>query len=155
LPLSVAAVRNCNFNLIDTVGENCMIKLNLFITRRPDLTFEQFAEYWTNVHWPKIKNETGATAVAFRYAQQHRIEGVPPGVSEAPFDGIVEGWWPDLPTLYSVLGSPEWTAITSDEACFLDRTKTLMLLTEEKVDWHAARNVAGELCRESSGDGSR
>lgn len=114
-----------------------MIKLNLFITRRPDFTFEQFAMYWQNVHWPKIRDETGATAVAFRYVQQHRIPGVPPGVDEAPYDGIVEGWWPDLDSMYSVLSSPEWTAIMSDEENFLDRSKTLMLLTEERVSWRA------------------
>lgn len=115
-----------------------MIKLNLFLTRRPDLSFEQFAAYWKKVHWPKIKNETGATLVAFRYAQQHRIPGVPPGISEAPYDGIVEGWWHDLPTLYSVLASPEWTKIMSDEENLLDRSKTLMLLIKEEVDWHAS-----------------
>lgn len=114
-----------------------MIKLNLFLTRRSDLTVEQFADYWKNVHWPKILDETGATAVAFRYVQQLRIPGVPPGIQEAPYDGIVEGWWPDLQTLYSVFGSPEWQAIMIDEENFLDRSKTLMLLTEEKVDWKA------------------
>jgi uncharacterized protein (TIGR02118 family) len=112
-----------------------MIKMNLFLTRRADLTFEQFAEYWQTIHWPKIKNETVATAVSLGYSQQHRVPGVPPGVPEAPYDGIVEGWWPDLPTLYSVLGSPEWAAIISDEAEFIDQSKTLMLLTEEKVSW--------------------
>jgi uncharacterized protein (TIGR02118 family) len=117
-----------------------MIKMNLFLTRRSDLTLEQFVDYWQEIHWPKIKNETTATAVAARYVQQHRISGVPPGVAEAPYDGIVEAWWPDLPTMYSVLGSPEWEAILADEANFLDRSKMLMLLTEEKVDWRKHPN---------------
>lgn len=104
-----------------------MIKMNLFLKRRANLSPEQFSSYWENIHWPKIKNDTDATALALRYVQQHRVDGVPPGLREAPFDGIVEGWWPDLQTMYSVLGSPQWAAIIQDEGEFVAQTKTLTL----------------------------
>ena len=32
-----------------------MIKLNLFLTRRADLSFQEFSDYWMNVHWPLVK----------------------------------------------------------------------------------------------------
>jgi hypothetical protein len=32
-----------------------MIKLSFFITRRSDLTREQFNDYWLNKHWPIVQ----------------------------------------------------------------------------------------------------
>jgi uncharacterized protein (TIGR02118 family) len=110
--------------------------MSLFLTRRPDITFEQFADYWKNIHWPKVQTVPGVKELSTRYVQQRRIDGVPPGMKQAPFDGVAEGWWPDMESLLKVTTSREWAEIVGkDDENFLDRSKTLILISEEQVDY--------------------
>lgn len=115
-----------------------MIKMSLFLTRRSDLTFEEFSKYWENVHWPIVKSIAAVKENTIRYVQQHNIGGVPEGVTAAPFDGYAEAWFDDMDAVYRVVGSREWAEIVAkDDENFLDRSKTLLLFTEEKIDFVA------------------
>jgi uncharacterized protein (TIGR02118 family) len=115
-----------------------MIKMSLFLTRRADLTFAQFSDYWMNVHWPIVQTVPEVMANTIRYTQQHNIGGVPEGVPAAPFDGYAEAWFPDMDAVYKVIGSPKWAEVVAkDDEEFLDRSKTLVLFSEEKVDYVA------------------
>jgi len=65
-----------------------------------------------------------------RYTQQHPLKS-PVGVPEAPYDGIAELWLDDMESLgrmHDIYAS----VIVPDEEQFLDRAKTVMLITEEK-----------------------
>jgi uncharacterized protein (TIGR02118 family) len=115
-----------------------MIKMTLLLTRRPDLTFEEFSHYWKNVHWPIVQTVPEVMQHTIRYTQQHSIGGVPDGVPAAPFDGYAEAWFPDMNAVYQVIGSAKWAEVVStDDENFLDTSKTLVLFSEEKVDYNA------------------
>jgi len=110
-----------------------MIKMSYFLTRRADLTFEQFSDYWQNKHWPLIISLGSAKENTRRYVQQHSIGGLPDGLAAAPYDGYAEVWFDDLAALERMVTSPEWTIVQKDELNFLDISKTVILFTEEKL----------------------
>ncbi|SIT55607.1 Ethyl tert-butyl ether degradation EthD [Mesorhizobium prunaredense] len=115
-----------------------MIKLSLFLTRRPDLSFEEFSDYWMNIHWPLVKTVPEITENAIRYVQQHNIGAVPGPVTPAPFDGVAEAWFPDMAAVGRVMGSDGWAnVVMKDDPNFLDVSKTLVMFSEEKVDFKA------------------
>jgi hypothetical protein len=60
------------------------------LTRRADLTFEQFSDLWQNKHWPLIISLGPAKENTRRYVQQHSIVGIPDGLTTAPYDGYAE-----------------------------------------------------------------
>ena len=53
-----------------------MIKLSFFITRRSDLTREQFNDYWLNKHWPLAKTFQESKYIR-RYVQLHNLGQTP------------------------------------------------------------------------------
>ncbi len=115
-----------------------MIKMSLFLTRRADMTFEQFSDYWMSTHWPIVQTVPEVKKHTIRYVQQHSIGSVPDGVNAAPFDGYAEAWFPNMAAFHAVVTSAKWSeVVVEDDKKFLDPSKTLMLLTEEKVDYKA------------------
>ena len=111
-----------------------MIKMSQFLTRRADLTHEQFIDYWQKEHWPLIISLGPAKENTRRYVQQHSII-VPEGLPTAPYDGYAEAWFDDLAALQRMVTSPEWKIVQKDELTFLDTVKTLTLFTEAKVTY--------------------
>jgi len=103
-----------------------MIKLVYCITKKPGLTDEQFFEYWKNVH--------GALAARIphlrRLVQSHRI-AVPGDKYHPDYDGMAELWFDDAAGLLAARQSPEWKAITEDEANFIDHSKVAYFVSEE------------------------
>lgn len=69
-----------------------MIKFYALLTRRSDLTHEQFSEHWRTVHRElavKIRRTR-------RYAQSHGIEAGLAGLKPGAWDGVAEVWLDDL-----------------------------------------------------------
>lgn len=103
-----------------------MIKLVYCITRKPGLTDEQFFHYWEHVH--------GALAVRIphlrKLVQSHRIN-VPGDKYRPDYDGMAELWFDNAADLLAARQSPEWQAITEDEANFIDRSKVAYFISEE------------------------
>lgn len=115
-----------------------MIKLNLFLTRREGMSFEEFSDYWMNVHWPLVQTVPEVKENTIRYVQQHNVGGVPEFVTAAPFDGVAEAWFPDMEAVGRVMGSDGWAnTVMKDDPKFLDVSKTLVMFTEELVDYKA------------------
>jgi EthD domain len=56
-----------------------MVKLSIFVQRRADLSHEQFADYWMNVHWPLVRSVPEVRQYTRRYVQLHPIQ-VPEGL---------------------------------------------------------------------------
>jgi len=113
-----------------------MIKMNLFLTKRADLTREQFSEYYEKKHWPLLESIPEVKQFAKRYVQQHNIGHVPPGVIAAPYDGISEVWFDSVEDLRRVVGTEAWRNIVyKDNEEFLDTSKTVFMFSEEKIDW--------------------
>ena len=115
-----------------------MIKMSLFITRRSDLTREQFNDYWLNKHWPIVQTVPEVKKYTRRYVQLHNLGQTPQGYAALPFDGVAEAWFDSLDDFYKVATSKGWHDIVQkDDLNFLDPTKTQVLISEEKVNFKA------------------
>jgi uncharacterized protein (TIGR02118 family) len=104
-----------------------MIKLIYCITRRPDLSPEEFSRYWEHVHGPIGRRIPGLRRLVQCHAVPH-----PHGLPPADFDGAAELWFDDLAAVDAARRSPEWRASTEDEANFVDSTRTAFFLTVER-----------------------
>jgi uncharacterized protein (TIGR02118 family) len=70
-----------------------MIKFLGLLTRRPELSIEQFQQHWRDIHGPLVKAEFPQMR---RYIQCHAI---PETYSQTPppaFDGVPEAWFDNL-----------------------------------------------------------
>ena len=109
-----------------------MIKCSVFLTRRPGISHREFISYCTNHHARLLLSLEEFTSAVRRYTQQHPLES-PAGVPEAPYDGIAELWLDDMDSLQRAFGHEVYASVVAaDEERFLDRAKTVMLITEEK-----------------------
>ena len=103
-----------------------MIKLVYCITKKPGLTDEQFFHYWEHVHGPMAARLPHLR----RLVQSHRIT-VAGDKFQPDYDGMAELWFDDAAALLAARQSPEWKAITEDEANFIDHTKVAYFVSEE------------------------
>ena len=109
-----------------------MIKVSAFLTRRPDLTREQFSEYWKDKHASLVMSLDSFTSSVRRYIQQHPVNNVPEGFPIAPYDGVAELWFDDLSSALTTFAHQDYASIVAkDEENFLDRTKTVIFLSSE------------------------
>jgi uncharacterized protein (TIGR02118 family) len=105
-----------------------MIKLVYCITKRPELSDEEFFRYWKNIHGP-----IGARTPRLRkLIQSHRIN-IPGDKYSPAYDGTAELWFDTVEDLLAARQSPEWQASTNDEANFIDHTKVAYFVTEEHI----------------------
>jgi uncharacterized protein (TIGR02118 family) len=111
-----------------------MIKMNVFLTRRADLTREEFNEYWTNTHTPLLAAMPANAENARKYVQLHSTGEQIDGLPSASYDGIAEIWVDDLAGAKALFVNDYYdTVIAVDEANFLDRSKTVFLYSNEEV----------------------
>ena len=105
-----------------------MVKLVYCITKRADLTDEEFFRYWENIHGP-----IGARIPRLRrLVQSHRMT-IPGDQHRSDYDGMAELWFDDVEALLAARQSPEWKASSDDEASFIDQHKVAYFVTEEHV----------------------
>ena len=118
-----------------------MIKMIFCVKRRPDITPEDFYDYWLNRHGPLVKSKTAALDIR-RYVQSHTVDaGLGDGVSAARgmkqtgFDGIAELWWDDMDAFQAILESDAGQAasleLAEDEARFIDMEASTIFFTQE------------------------
>src|SRR5215471_19411917 len=103
-----------------------MVKLAYCITKRADLTNEEFFRYWKDVHGP-----IGARIPGVRKMLQSRRITVPGDRHRGDYDGMVELWFDGADALLAARQSPEWKVSSDDEANFIDHTRVAYLVTEE------------------------
>jgi uncharacterized protein (TIGR02118 family) len=116
----------------NTGEEVQMIKVSAFLTRRPDLTQEQFIQYWKEKHAPLVMSLDVFKTHVRHYTQQRSLNSVPDGFPVVPYDGVAELWLDDLSSLMTISGHPDYSSIVAkDEENFLDRTKTALFLSSE------------------------
>jgi uncharacterized protein (TIGR02118 family) len=105
-----------------------MIKLVYCITKKPQLSDEEFFRYWKNIHGP-----IGASIPRLRkLVQSHRIN-IPGDKHPLAYDGIAELWFDTAEDLLAARQSPEWQASTEDESTSIDHTKVAYFVTEEHI----------------------
>ena len=106
-----------------------MIKSISLLTRRPELTHEQFVRHWIEIHAPLAHAVPGMR----RYVQNHIQETrTRPDIPETPVevDGIAETWFDDRAAMTRANASPEAKRLHDDGALFIGRIKTFTV--EEK-----------------------
>jgi uncharacterized protein (TIGR02118 family) len=109
-----------------------MIKVSVFLTRRPDLTHEQFSQYWEKKHAPLVMSLDVFKAHVRRYNQLHSLDNVPETFPVVPYDGVAELWLDDLSSIMTISGHQDYASIVEkDEENFLDRSKTVMFVSSE------------------------
>lgn len=121
------------------------VKLIFVARRRPELTAEEFQDYWVNKHAPLVK-ELQATVRIRSYIQSYTLDtqlnadfcearGIP---FEAPPDGVAEAWWDSLEDVQAGFSGPagEEAArrLIEDEGKFCD-------FTTSRAFWTAQRQI--------------
>jgi hypothetical protein len=115
-----------------------VIKLVYCITRREDVSPEEFYRYWLEEHGPKVRGVAKAIG-AVRYVQSHTVmsdrnkalqesRGLEP-----PYDGITEVWYPSGGSREASLEERAAAAqlLLEDESRFIDFSRSRVFMTEE------------------------
>jgi uncharacterized protein (TIGR02118 family) len=105
-----------------------MIKLIYCITRKADLSVEEFQRYWRETHGPIAGRIPGVR----RYVQCHTLPELYGRETPPDYDGAAEVWFDDLDAMRAAFRSPEVAAAREDELNFIDHSKSAMFVTEEK-----------------------
>ena len=117
-----------------------MIKFVMCITRHPDMSREEFRDYWVNKHGPFFIENAGAMR-ARKYVQSLTIdtplnEGLRSSRGMQPeYDGVAEVWFESEEDLIEGMSSPEGqklgAALLEDEENFIDHSKSSAFIVEE------------------------
>ena len=105
-----------------------MIKSIGLLTRKPELTHDQFMRHWVEIHAPLAHAVPGVR----RYVQSHIVEekrrpDIP--ATDVEIDGVAELWFDDRAAMERAYASPEGKALHADGALFIGRIKSYV--TEE------------------------
>ncbi|MEZ6136334.1 MAG: EthD domain-containing protein [Pirellulaceae bacterium] len=117
-----------------------MIKFVMCLTRHPDLSRDEFRDYWINNHGPFFM-KNAAVIGAKKYVQSHTLDSqLNQGLREsrgmmAEFDGVAEVWFDSEEALIQGMSSPEGQklagALLEDESKFVDHSKSSAFIVEE------------------------
>jgi len=108
-----------------------MIKVSIFLTRRPDLTREEFVTYWTNKHTPLLATLPPGALQVHRYVQLQPTDDEIPGIGTAVYDGVAELWVDSVADAAAWFTSETYNSeIAADEENFLDRSATRFLYSK-------------------------
>jgi uncharacterized protein (TIGR02118 family) len=106
-----------------------MVKLVYCISKKADMSIEEFQRYWREVHAPIA----GAIPGVRRYVQSHVVPATYAGERAPGFDGCAELWWDSMESMQAAMGSPEVRAALEDERNFIDHTRVASFITTENV----------------------
>jgi len=108
-----------------------LTKVIELLYRKPGMTLEEFSRYWHEQHGPLVAQVMPGM---IRYVQNHPVRL---GTSGEPrVDGVVEVWfenrdaWRAAAAFYA---SDRGRVLREDEEKFLDTSKTVAFIAEERV----------------------
>ncbi|MBV9489010.1 MAG: EthD family reductase [Verrucomicrobia bacterium] len=104
-----------------------MIKRIILVTRRPDLSGDEFRRYYTEKHAPIVAKLPGLR----HYTQNPTLPG--PDGQEQEISGMAEVWYDDEAAFRAAMQSPEAAAANESLTYFVDVSKTRILVVEEHV----------------------
>ena len=105
-----------------------MVKLIYCISKKPDMSVEEFQAYWRDVHAPIA----GAIPGLRRYVQCHVVPETYGAQSKPAYDGAAELWFDDLDAMRTAMRTPEVAAALEDEKNFIDHSRVASFITIEK-----------------------
>lgn len=125
-----------------------MIKLTFCLRRKPELSPDEFSQYWREEHGPLVRDRAEVLGIR-KYQQVHTVDEHElhdalqrrNGGAPAPFDGIAEVWVDDVETFRGGTGTDESRQaareLLEDEGRFIDLPASPMWLGEEIVFYEA------------------
>lgn len=102
-----------------------MIKTIIYIKKRPDVSYEDFAAHWKGRHAQLVLKLPGMK----RYVQNHVRRDLMRG--EPKFDGVAESWFDSMDDVSAVIASDAYKDVQADEPNFIDQSQTQYLIVEE------------------------
>lgn len=110
------------------------------LTRHPDLTREEFKDYWLNKHAPFFMANADAMG-AKKYVQSHTLDTpINESLKDSrgmltEYDGVAEVWFDSEQALMEGMSSPEGqklaAALLEDEKRFIDHSKSTAFIVKE------------------------
>jgi uncharacterized protein (TIGR02118 family) len=111
-----------------------MLKVDILIRRRPDLTHEEFVKHWRDIHAQLFSSQPVVKQHVRRYVQSRTVPNPPAGTAIADYDGIAQLWFDDMNGFHSVFSSQNYRdVIRIDEQKFTDPKRVEFLFSEETV----------------------
>jgi len=123
------------------MGETMMLRVTFCLKRLPELTREQFQDYWRNNHASLVREHAAALGIR-KYVQSHSLAlpGAFPladirGSTGLDFDGVAQLWWADMAS-FAAAGSTEagrvaGALLLADEKKFIDLPNSPIFLSED------------------------
>ena len=109
-----------------------MLKLDILIVRRPDMTHDQFLGYWRDRHAALFSSQPIVKKTVRRYVQSRIVSNTPAGAFLAPFDGIAQIWYDNIDGFLEYLQSSNYNdVIRPDEERFTDPRRVQFMFSEE------------------------
>ena len=108
-----------------------MVKVMFLVKSKPGLSREEFCRHYEEAHVPLALKYFPTFK---RYVRNYVI--TTPGVEEPEFDCITEIWFDNMEDCQAVVdfwGSETGQVIRDDEERFMDRSKIVAFLVEEKA----------------------
>jgi len=105
-----------------------MVKLIYCISKKPELSVEDFQRYWRETHGPIAGRIPGVR----RYVQCHVVPELYGREQQPAYDGAAELWFDDLDAMRAAMRSPELKAALEDEKNFIDHSRVASFVTIEK-----------------------
>lgn len=106
-----------------------MIRLTFLLRRKPELSFEDFKDYWLNQHAPLVASNATRLKI-LKYVQVHSITDSaevqpagPRGQMAKPYDGVAELWFESLDVIKGNTSDEAVAAagdLLEDERKFID-----------------------------------
>jgi len=115
-------------------GTNVVLKLMAMLKRKEGMSPEQFGKHWYEDHGPMAARVIPDTVRIRRYVQNHALRLKED--QEPCFDGLVEFCLEGMGSLdawMAFYASEEGKIIRDDEVRFIDMSKMIVLLLEERV----------------------
>lgn len=118
-----------------------MLKITFCLKRLPELTREQFQDYWRTNHAPLVRKNAAALSIR-KYVQSHTVSDADHlplatvrGSQGQDFDGVAQLWWDDMAS-FAAAGTTEAGQIAgaellADERKFIDLENSPIFLSEE------------------------
>ena len=118
-----------------------MVKFVMCLTRHPDMSREQFQDYWKNSHGPLFMKNAHIMR-AKKYVQSLTLDTpLNDGLRESrgmlpEFDGVAEVWFESEQDLMEAMSSPEGQELSAtllkDESNFVDHAKSSAFIVREE-----------------------
>jgi uncharacterized protein (TIGR02118 family) len=103
-----------------------MVKVIVFLSRRTEMSREDFERYMRETHVPLLVRMPGLRRLVVNWVRPD-----PSGPAPA-YDAVGEDWFDDAEALGAAFASPEVKAVVDDVPNFLDMDKFELLVTEEE-----------------------